>query len=169
MGLFSRKNSKSPNPNGDFSEKSSPSLSSIKDERQPSVKTFTPMNGHPMSPAPIPHVDIPKPPDPAIDPAAYLRSIHAVRERSQLVYEKAKRNRLNHFDVDLSKFADTAAYVVSIIKVSSFWAMKSFNTVTDLCPARLCTRLQINTPAWAMATFRCRWETKNQPVARVMA
>jgi hypothetical protein len=68
----------------------------------------------------IPDVEIPPPPDPWQDPVAYLRSIHAVRERSRLVLEKAKRNQLKHFDVDMNKFADTASYVVSIIKV---WAI----------------------------------------------
>jgi hypothetical protein len=65
----------------------------------------------------IPHVPLPKPPDPWQDPAGYLRSIHAVRERSTLVLEKAKRNQLRHFEVDMQKFADTASYVVSIIRV----------------------------------------------------
>jgi len=66
----------------------------------------------------MPDVSIPDPPDPRSHPAAYLRSIHAVRQRSRLVLEEAKVNALNHFDVDLSKFKDTADYVVSIIKVS---------------------------------------------------
>ena len=65
----------------------------------------------------IPDVPIPKPPDPWREPARYLRSIHAVRERSRLVLEKAKRNQLKHFEVDMNKFADTASYVVAIIKV----------------------------------------------------
>lgn len=64
----------------------------------------------------IPQVDIPKPPDPSKKPADYLRSIHAVRERSKIVLQKAKANQLKHFDVDISKFSDTAEYVVSIIK-----------------------------------------------------
>ncbi|KAJ9617124.1 hypothetical protein H2200_000845 [Cladophialophora chaetospira] len=64
----------------------------------------------------MPEVTIPDPPDPRSKPAAYLRSIHAVRERSRLVLEEARVNALNHFDVDLSKFKDTADYVVSIIK-----------------------------------------------------
>lgn len=65
----------------------------------------------------IPDVPIPKPPDPWQDPVGYLRSIHAVRERSRLVLEKAKRNQLMHFEVDMDKFPETASYVVSIIKV----------------------------------------------------
>ncbi|QIX01460.1 hypothetical protein AMS68_006977 [Peltaster fructicola] len=59
---------------------------------------------------------LPGSPDPTIDPTSYLRSIYAVRERSKLVLEKAKKNDLHHFNVDLSKFADTASFVVSIIK-----------------------------------------------------
>jgi hypothetical protein len=61
---------------------------------------------------------MPRPPDPNVDPAAYLRSIYAVRERTKLVSEKAKRNQLKHFDVDMTKFGETAAYMVSIIKAS---------------------------------------------------
>jgi hypothetical protein len=61
---------------------------------------------------------IARPPDPALDPAAYLRSIHAVRDRATIVLEKAKNNQLNHFDVDISKFQATASYIVSIIKVN---------------------------------------------------
>ncbi len=57
-----------------------------------------------------------KAPDTNIDPAAYLRSINAVRERSNVVLAKAHQNQLNHFDVNLSKFQDTADYVVRIIK-----------------------------------------------------
>lgn len=63
------------------------------------------------------NIALPPAPDPAREPAAYLRSIHAVRERSRLVHEKAKRNNLTHFDVDPTKFGETAAYIVSIIKV----------------------------------------------------
>jgi hypothetical protein len=75
----------------------------------------------------IPDVLIPKPPDPWQDPAGYLRSIHAVRERSTLVLEKAKRNQLRHFEVDMARFADTASYVVSIIKVCLVLARKIFD------------------------------------------
>lgn len=67
--------------------------------------------------ASLPHVPLPRAPDPQADPAAYLRSIYAVRDRSKLVLDKAKRNQLRHFNVDMSKFSDTAAYVVSMIKV----------------------------------------------------
>jgi hypothetical protein len=62
-------------------------------------------------------IAIPPAPDPTQDPAAYLRSIYAVRERSTLVHKMAHANQLNHFDVDLDKFKDTADYVIAIIKV----------------------------------------------------
>ena len=39
-----------------------------------------------------------------------------MRARTQLVYQRAKRNQLQHFTVDGSKFGETAAYLVSIIK-----------------------------------------------------
>lgn len=68
-------------------------------------------------PPTIPKVNIPKGPDPHVDPAGYLRSIGAVRERSAIILEKAQANELNHFDVDMDKFEDTTKFVVSIIKV----------------------------------------------------
>lgn len=40
-----------------------------------------------------------------------------MRERCNVVKEKAFRNELNHFDVDMSKFDDTASFVVGLIKV----------------------------------------------------
>ena len=70
-----------------------------------------------MTSVDIPDVPLPKAPDPNVDPAGYLRSIHAVRERCHLVLDTAKRNQLRHFNVDMSKFPNTAQYVVSIIKV----------------------------------------------------
>ncbi|EME43293.1 hypothetical protein DOTSEDRAFT_89200 [Dothistroma septosporum NZE10] len=73
-------------------------------------------NSTPSQNAGLPHIPLPKAPDPNLDPAGYLRSIYAVRERSKLVLDKAKRNQLRHFNVDMSKFPDTAQYVVSIIK-----------------------------------------------------
>lgn len=69
----------------------------------------------PFSPF-IPKVDLPKPPDPHLDPAAYLRSLGAVRERCKLVTEKALKNRLNHFEVDMNKFSDVVTFVCGIIK-----------------------------------------------------
>jgi hypothetical protein len=75
------------------------------------------MNSNPAQNAVMPDIPLPKAPDPHIDPAGYLRSIYAVRERSRLVLEKATRNQLRHFHVDMSKFNDTANFVVSIIKV----------------------------------------------------
>lgn len=65
----------------------------------------------------VPDIKVPGAPDPHTQPAEYLRSIHAVRQRSRLVLQKAKQNELNHFEVDASKFQDTVDYVVSIIKV----------------------------------------------------
>lgn len=68
-----------------------------------------------------PKVDMPKPPDPNLDPAAYLRSLGAVRERSKIMTERALQNTLNHFDVDMSKFSDVTTFVCGIIKVSGKW------------------------------------------------
>jgi hypothetical protein len=63
-------------------------------------------------------MSVPESLDPNVDPVAYLRSIKAVRERTRLVLEKAHSNQLEHFVVSLGKFADTADFVASIIKVS---------------------------------------------------
>lgn len=68
----------------------------------------------------IPQIPLPKAPDPNVDPVDYLRSIYAVRERCQVVLEKAKQDELRHFKVDMSKFPDVAKYVVSIIKVNKY-------------------------------------------------
>ncbi|KAK4544287.1 hypothetical protein LTR36_004497 [Oleoguttula mirabilis] len=105
MGLFSRKQSKQ-HGNGD---------------NQPNSDLKAPFNmkranSNPAQNASIPDIPLPKAPDPNLDPAGYLRSIYAVRERSRFVLDKAKRNQLRHFNVDMSKFSDTANYVVAIIK-----------------------------------------------------
>jgi Protein of unknown function (DUF1688) len=68
----------------------------------------------------INNISLSKPPDPGLDPAAYLKSIHAVREQSKFVVEKAKSNELSHFDVNMDMFQNTADYVVSIIKVNVY-------------------------------------------------
>ncbi|KAF9977484.1 hypothetical protein BGZ73_005871 [Actinomortierella ambigua] len=47
---------------------------------------------------------------------AHLRSLSAVRERSERVYQKAQEGKLNHFDVDFSKLSDITTFVVALIK-----------------------------------------------------
>ncbi|KAI1271095.1 hypothetical protein F5Y07DRAFT_384094 [Xylaria sp. FL0933] len=69
----------------------------------------------PMTPH-LPKVNLPKPPDPSLDAAGYLRSLGAVRERCKIVTEKALHNQLHHFDVDLDKFPDVVNFVCRIIK-----------------------------------------------------
>ncbi|KAK8067341.1 urg3 [Apiospora hydei] len=71
---------------------------------------------NPFSPSMAPRADLPKPPDPNLDPAAYLRSLNSVRERSRIITDKATRNKLNHFDVDMNKFPDVVRFVCGIIK-----------------------------------------------------
>ncbi|KAH8908338.1 DUF1688-domain-containing protein [Coniochaeta sp. PMI_546] len=61
-------------------------------------------------------VDLPRPPDPQLDPVGYLRSLNAVRERCSIVTDKALRNDLHHFDVDMRKFDDVVTFVANIIK-----------------------------------------------------
>lgn len=112
MGLFSKK-----------SKVDSAYSGSIHDEKisngpkSPTAWTAT-ANATPAANADIPDVPLPRAPDPATHPVQYLRSVYAVRDRSKLVLSLAKRNQVKHFDVDMSKFADTARYVCSIINVS---------------------------------------------------
>ncbi|KAL1991912.1 hypothetical protein VTN49DRAFT_5220 [Thermomyces lanuginosus] len=113
MGIFKRKDSKTSiqTDKDDFDAGSAHSgRTSNASLKSPSYRSNITL------PVSIPEVPVPNPPDPNLDPAGYLRSIHAVRERSRIVLEKAKQNRLNHFDVDMTKFHATASYVVSIIK-----------------------------------------------------
>lgn len=104
MGLFSRKNS---------SKTSNATLNGA--NQSPTVQQFS--NGSAFNSPSMPDITLPSPPDPTLDPAAYLRSIYAVRARSKLIFGHARRNRLAHFDVDFDRFKETAKYVVSIIKV----------------------------------------------------
>jgi hypothetical protein len=120
MGLFSRKpKSGSTTSASGGSRKNSSSLAEIGSmSSQSSLKSpATPGFSKMSIPPTIPKIALPKAPDPHVDPAGYLRSIGAVRERCSIVLEKARRNELNHFEVDMSKFADTTSFVVSIIKV----------------------------------------------------
>ncbi|KAI3538808.1 hypothetical protein CPAR01_07814 [Colletotrichum paranaense] len=128
MGLFSRKE-KAPKASGKPSINTSnvsiaSGASSIKSppprsttmNRSSGTSTTpgTPLT--PFSPTSIPKVDMPRPPDPQLDPAGYLRSLGAVRERSKIVTDKAIRNELKHFDVDMRKFPDVVTFVSQIIK-----------------------------------------------------
>lgn len=120
MGIFNRKSAKI-QTNGEIRKSSFNSSSTLK---SPPPTHSSQKNSPFVSPSAL-DVTLPNPPDPTTDPAAYLRSIWAVRARCQLVHQRAKRNQLAHFDVDGSKFGETANYLVSIIKVEqqapSFW------------------------------------------------
>lgn len=111
MGIFSRKSVRI-QTNGEI-QNSGFNSSTLK---SPPPTQTSPKNSPLIAPSAL-DVSLPAPPDPTLDPAAYLRSIWAVRARCQLVYQRAKINQLDHFDVDGSKFRETANYVVSIIKV----------------------------------------------------
>ncbi|KAJ1965808.1 hypothetical protein GGI12_000495 [Dipsacomyces acuminosporus] len=47
---------------------------------------------------------------------AYLKSLQAVRERSELVYQKAKQGELAHFSFNESRVDSVADYVISLIE-----------------------------------------------------
>lgn len=133
MGLFSRRDkapkteaptlsasqSKSSLTSGSSSIKS-PGFSTSRILNRTSAATMSSNPGTPpfspgLNPG-VPRIDIPKPPDPQLDPVGYLRSLGAVRERCKIVTEKALRNELNHFDVDMNKFDDVVTFVANIIK-----------------------------------------------------
>jgi hypothetical protein len=132
MGLFSRKpkSGSTPSASGGSRKNSSSlaeigSMSSQSSLKSPATPGFSKMSIPPT----IPKIALPKAPDPHVDPAGYLRSIGAVRERCSVVLEKARRNKLNHFEVDMSKFADTTSFVVSIIKVCPSFDLLCHRTV----------------------------------------
>ncbi|KAK1779053.1 hypothetical protein QBC45DRAFT_392823 [Copromyces sp. CBS 386.78] len=133
MGLFSRRDkapkteaptlsasqSKSSLTSGSSSIKS-PGFSTSRILNRTSAATMSSNPGTPpfspgLNPG-VPRIDIPKPPDPQLDPVGYLRSLGAVRERCKIVTEKALRDELNHFDVDMNKFEDVVTFVANIIK-----------------------------------------------------
>ncbi|KAH0542274.1 hypothetical protein FGG08_003301 [Glutinoglossum americanum] len=118
MGIFSKKTSKSSNADTtSLRSTNSRKESSASSVKSPLSNQLPNSNGSfSLNTAVIPETSLPKPPDPSLDPAAYLRSIYAVRERCRIVMQKAKENRLTHFTVDPEKFDDTAKFVVSIIK-----------------------------------------------------
>ncbi|KAI1173477.1 hypothetical protein F4777DRAFT_450185 [Nemania sp. FL0916] len=135
MGIFSRK-PKPPRPltkdSASFDSDHSNNHSTSKESNSRSVRSNTLNFGNsrtsasslgglqspltPMTPHHMPKVNLPKPPDPSLDAAGYLRSLGAVRERCRVVTEKALQNQLNHFDVDLDRFPDVVQFVCRIIK-----------------------------------------------------
>ena len=170
MGLFSRKDKKSAT---DADKGPGSDAGSI--HKSPASK---PMNGNPSANASLPHVPLPRAPDPALNPAAYLRSIYAVRERSKYVFELAKRNKSKHFDVDMTKFADTARFVVSIINVSFSMPRQKTQKHEKRHPEplsnappieRLRSRLRFDPPTWPLAALRSWWQTQSRPAHGNMA
>jgi len=120
MGLFSRKD-KAPKPDppsqnsySNNSIHSNASKSIINRVSAGSVGPGTPLS--PKTPFKMPKVDLPRPPDPQLDPAGYLKCLPAVRERSKIIFDKAMRDELNHFDVDMSKLPDVVSFVSGLIK-----------------------------------------------------
>ncbi len=111
MGIFKRKNSKP------LSSETSQTYSNLRNSTAMQSPGSAKPNGSTFSSPSLPDVSLPKPPDPNVDPAAYLRSIYSIRERTKIIFEKAKKNQLTHFNVDMEMFTKTAEYTVSIIKV----------------------------------------------------
>lgn len=113
MGLFKNKGSRNDSSFTDSSDKAS-MTGSISKAASIYVKT---VNSSPSANASLPEIPLPRAPDYNMDPAAYLKSVNAVRERSRMVFRLGQKGQLKHFNVDMSKFEETAQYVVSIIKV----------------------------------------------------
>lgn len=132
MGIFSRKQ-KSPRESGILESQSTTSFGSstfrgLANNRVSAGSMLTPNT--PLSPLPslkIPKLDLPRPPDPALDPAGYLRSLGAIRDRAKVLLEKAEDNELVHFDVDMNKFPNVVTFVSGLIKVRLFicWEIES--------------------------------------------
>jgi hypothetical protein len=181
MGLFSRKNSK-PSVHSDTlsidtdrSRLSKPSTAASPSLGRDGNGWATPMSSMTMS---EPELLALRPVDPAVEPAAYLRSLHAVRQRSRVVFHKALKNELVHFNVDLEKFADTAAYVVAIIKV---FKKKSKSPAKARCSkhpltnfgffplARLRPGLLFHPAVWPVAALRSRWPASHRAAPGIMA
>lgn len=127
MGLFSRKDKQAPKGALSSSQSNASIHSGSSSHANFSLPSLnrtsgggTSGTGTPITPFSATHtmskVDIPKPPDPQLDPAGYLRSLSAVRARSKLVTDRALRNDLRHFDVDMRKFDDVVTFVANIIK-----------------------------------------------------
>lgn len=129
MGLFSRreKTPKSSPTSADPPLHSSYSTASVNSSASRGIvnrisaassnnNPITPLS--PNTPFKMNKTDLPRPPDPQLDPAGYLRSLAAVRERSEIIFEKAVKNELRHFDVDMSKMDDVVSFVSGLIKVS---------------------------------------------------
>ncbi|RMZ77262.1 hypothetical protein DV738_g4539, partial [Chaetothyriales sp. CBS 135597] len=127
MGIFQRKPAKQGRPeereDEDKNKRFFRSAVTVEQLSDYSIKSPRLINTH-NHPSALPRmvtvipkdIQLPRPPNPDKEPAGYLRSIQSVRERTRLVLDRAKANELQHFDVDLAKFDDTAAYVVSIIR-----------------------------------------------------
>ncbi|PNY18229.1 Uracil catabolism protein 4 [Tolypocladium capitatum] len=117
MGLFSRKDKAPRGASSATSQSTASSANSRGIGNRASAGSIAPgIPSTPMSPLKLPKVDLPRPPDPQLDPAGYLRSLGAVRERSKIITDKALRNELNHFDVDLNRFPDVVSFVTGLIK-----------------------------------------------------
>lgn len=121
MGIFTRKDKPAGSVTSGSTRKNSSimgdgdlqSVSSQSSLRSPTTPGY---NTKMTLPPSLPKIALPKASDPHVDPAGYLRSVGAVRERCSLMLQKAKKDQLAHFDVDMSMFGHTTNFVVAIIK-----------------------------------------------------
>lgn len=107
MGLFSRKH-------GSGSVPSSPAISPKLTSHFARSSMSSP---HTPSFPRTPTAQLPPPPDPQSDPEGYLASLQAVRERSQLVFERVRAGKGKCFTLDAAKMDGVIRYVVGIVKV----------------------------------------------------
>lgn len=172
MGLFKRKTTKVSAYDEKINRSQTSRSTLVPDTSRNTVNHNLPNRGLTrISPTmSLPNIPIPKAPDPALNPAAYLKSIHSVRERSKLVMRKAASNSLSHFDVNMDMFQNTADYVVSIIKVCThdIFCCYPFPPTQHLT-AGFCRRLSVNTTSWTVAALRCWRASTSRSTTSVLA
>ncbi|BFZ59950.1 hypothetical protein YB2330_000972 [Saitoella coloradoensis] len=108
-----------------FARRSTSSAHSVNSKRSPSILSTTmsffstlsaPATAPAQPNASVKGVKLPAPPNADEDPSGYLRTLNAVRERSNVIFEKGKQGELKCFDLDMGKMDDVIGFVASIIK-----------------------------------------------------
>lgn len=108
MGLFSKKQTS----NGTTTTTTKASVASSTPSR--AIATTAPGRTNGSDAPAVPAIPLPNTIDPRQDPVAYLKSLPAIRERSQQVF--AKRRQLRHFHYQEGSLQNVVKFVLAIIK-----------------------------------------------------